>query len=261
MVTLPQPVLQYQPWPLFNSSSPARMIFLSSKFNLFMPLLRIIYGFPLLQDEVRITQCDKCQCYKTLPFPGLVSFHTLQACPTIDPFSNIVSFQNPVLWYILSPLAQIHLTLTGRTQVNTICPPRLISGKTAMNFPSSMKCPLCPATLPVLHSIQSTPCPVLGFVALLPVFTTLTFLTSTRIAAVPRPWQVFNKYLLTRCVLWLLDGMNTSAIMEVWSAYCRGKYSGSEVRACWWPALTLPTLWAQFGQLMFLKLGLLISKR
>lgn len=106
MVTLLQPVLQHQSWPLFNSSSPARMIFLSSKFSLFMPLLRIIYGFPLLQDEVRITQCDKCQCYKTLPFPGLVSFHTLQACPTIDPFSNVVSFQNSVLWYILSPLAR-----------------------------------------------------------------------------------------------------------------------------------------------------------
>lgn len=96
---------------------------------------------------------------------------------------NGVFFQNcafvhvvPAPWNTLDPLS---------SWLNTICPPRLISGKTAMNFPSSIKCPFCTNTLIVLNSIKSTSCLVLDFFVSLTVFTTLIFLALQKIATVP----------------------------------------------------------------------------
>lgn len=101
------------------------------------------------------------------PFPFLASFLSTnlrsrhaqlltvpQKCRALSKLCTFVHVV-PSAWNTLDPLS---------SWLNTICPPRLISGKTAMNFLSPIKCPFCTATLTVLNSIKSTSCLMLGSV-------------------------------------------------------------------------------------------------
>ena len=74
----------------------------------------------------------------------------------------------------------------------------------------------------VLNFIKSTFCLVLGSIVSLSIFTTLVFLESQGIATLPSPWSALNTCLLNRFVLWTLDIIITTAIVEVWSVQCGG---------------------------------------
>lgn len=78
----------------------------------------------------------------------------------------------------------------------------------------------------VLNSIESTFCLVLGSIVSLSIFTPLVFLESQGVATLPSPWSALNTCLLNRFVLWTLDIIITTAIVEVWSVQCRGQTPG-----------------------------------
>lgn len=63
---------------------------------------------------------------------------------------------------------------------------------------------------------------VLGSIVSLSIFTPLVFLESQGVATLPSPWSALNTCLLNRFVLWTLDIIITTAIVEVWSVQCRG---------------------------------------
>lgn len=151
----------------------------------------------------------------------------LSTCPAMDYSSKMqCSFNTSCFWTCCSLCLEYTWPLSS--QLNTICSPRLISGKTATNVPSSVKSPLCPATRTALHPVKGTSCLVR-----LHVSSSCRCSSSICITRVCQgaalTGSVQRAFVEEMCAL-AQDVIYTSAVMEVWSARCRGKYTRSEVR-------------------------------
>lgn len=125
------------------------MIFLSCRFNLFIPLLKILYGLFIshIGWSTNNLVCD-------IKDPSLFWPHFSPLSYALDMPSywlflkNVVFFRNFVLLYTLFPLPGIHLTLFLLAKYHLFSKTHL--WENCQELPSSIKCPFCAPTLTVV---------------------------------------------------------------------------------------------------------------